>query len=399
MKHVIKLMLLAGLLMIQPNARAEEGGEDRAAGLSLTLDADIPGGAGVLERVYLVEHVDASIPEKVGLPQWWYFRLGGITPGELIQVNMKSNRATPVYSLDNRNWRFAGNPTRIDGAEAWFAWYVPYTLSNALSLAKHVESASDAAKGFTLATTREGNPVPAIRINAGEQAGSNRKVVWIQARQHASESGSSWVAAGFAEWLVSNDAVAERLRQDCEVVIVPIMDVDSVQKGAGGREQRPHDHDRDWTASPHWPSVKAAQNMLKQFIEDGRLALFLDLHNPNAKRMNGLEFWWLHDGEKSALQTQHLDVFQRIIREQLKMLPGRIGKGRYVRASDDESRVSSKWVTLHAPDSVLAFSLEIQLPPPRGYAGNPPDYHLAAGAELGRALAQYVRETKQITGE
>ncbi len=399
MKPVISIILLAGLFMIRPDARAEDNREGQNTGPLLTVDADFPGGAGVAEGMYVVEHVDAGIPEKAGLRQWWYFKLSGITPGELIRVNVEGNRATPVYSLDNRKWRFAGNPTRIDGTEAWFAWYVPYTLTNAMSLVKHAESASDAAKGFTLATTREGNPVPAIRIHGGDRAGADRKVIWVQARQHASESGGSWMAAGLAEWLVSDDPVAERLRQGCEVVIVPIMDVDSVEKGAGGREQRPHDHDRDWTASPHWPSVKAAQYLLKHFIEDDRLALFLDLHIPNAKRMAGLEFWWLHDGEKSALQVRQRDVFQRVIREHLKTLPGRItdksSRKRYVRRPQDESRVSSKWVTLNAPDSVLAFSLEIQLPPPNGYDGVPPDYHLAAGAELGRALEQYSRETQQ----
>jgi hypothetical protein len=307
----------------------------------------------------------------------------------------------PVYSLDNSTWHFynPNAPVRIDGTEAWFAWYVPYTLSDALSLVKRMESASDAAKGFTLATTREGNPVPAIRVNGHEQAGSDRKVVWVQARQHAWETSGSWVAEGFGAWLVSDDPAAQRLRRHCDIVVVPIMDVDSVEKGAGGKGQAPQDHNRDWTASPHWPSVKATQDMLKQFIEDDRLALFIDAHNPGWKG-NGLDFWWIHDGGKTDLQAKNIGVFDRAIQAQVKTMGGRIAdKGQYLKDKTDEPLLSVKWVTQYAPDSVLAFSLEVQMPPPRGYAGTPPDYHVKLGAELGRVLEQYLRETKQISNE
>jgi hypothetical protein len=45
-----------------------------------------------------------------------------------------------------------------------------------------------------------------------------------------------WVAQGFAEWLLSDrDADAAWLRQHGEVFIVPIMDVDNVATGNGGK--------------------------------------------------------------------------------------------------------------------------------------------------------------------
>ena len=42
--------------------------------------------------------------------------------------------------------------------------------------------------------------------------GSKRYGVWIQARQHAWETGGSWVSRGLIEWLVSDDPRAETLR-------------------------------------------------------------------------------------------------------------------------------------------------------------------------------------------
>src|SRR5204863_5213400 len=61
---------------------------------------------------------------------------------------------------------------------------------------------------------------------------------------------------------------------------IPIMDVDNVATGNGGKEANPRDHNRDWDAHPVYPEVEAAQKRLKQFGEKHRLSFFIDLHNP-----------------------------------------------------------------------------------------------------------------------
>ena len=61
------------------------------------------------------------------------------------------------------------------------------------------------------------------------------------------------------EWLVSDDPRAETLRKAAKIYVVPIMDIDNVAIGAGGKDQKPHDHNRDWSDQPHWHSVAAAQ--------------------------------------------------------------------------------------------------------------------------------------------
>ncbi len=48
-------------------------------------------------------------------------------------------------------------------------------------------------------------------------AGKRRFTIWIQARQHGWETGSSWVGRGFMEWLVSSDPAAIALRQETSV--------------------------------------------------------------------------------------------------------------------------------------------------------------------------------------
>ena len=58
------------------------------------------------------------------------------------------------------------------------------------------------------------------------------------------------------EWLSSDDESAIALRRKAQIFVVPIMDVDSVEKGSGGKWQLPHDHNRDWSDKPYWNSVK-----------------------------------------------------------------------------------------------------------------------------------------------
>ena len=204
------MIALMGVLLIQAQAWAAEPHADQGGVSSIRLDADFPGGSAVLKSVETVDDVakvSIDIPAKAGWKTWWYCRLSGISPGETVQVSVKGNKARlPVYT-------------------------------DALSLVKHVESACDKAKGFTLAETKGGNPVPGIRINGDQQVDSKRPVVWIQARQHAWEVGGSWVAAGLAQWLVSDDPAAGNLRKHCDVVVVPIMVVRGRARVEGRRAQ------------------------------------------------------------------------------------------------------------------------------------------------------------------
>jgi hypothetical protein len=56
------------------------------------------------------------------------------------------------------------------------------------------------SQSFELARSRQDRPVLAWS-SVSERADQKKSGVWIQARQHAWESGSSWVAQGFVDWL------------------------------------------------------------------------------------------------------------------------------------------------------------------------------------------------------
>ena len=96
--------------------------------------------------------------------------------------------------------------------QIWLAWGPPFVPSQADDLLADIAENLPQSEQFELAKTRGGRPVNGIRIG-GEKAPFG---VWVQARQHAWESGSCWVGRGFIEWAASDDPEAIKLRLTCD---------------------------------------------------------------------------------------------------------------------------------------------------------------------------------------
>lgn len=79
---------------------------------------------------------------------------------------------------------------------------------------------------------------------------------------------------------MSDHPDAAWLRQHAEIFVVPIMDVDNTATGNGGKNALPQDHNRDWSSQPHWNEIIAAKRRVSDLIAEGRMDVFLDLHNP-----------------------------------------------------------------------------------------------------------------------
>ena len=218
-----------------------------------------------------------------GWPCWWYFRVDGVTPGETITLRLRgdnpaeteptalaaivraatafSTPAQATFSTDGKIWRHTEKGTRegdvmtytikADAASVLVAWGPPYTPSTAAAFVRAMSEKSPHSKVEELCRSREGRSVPMLHVQEGGRTKSPRFGVWVQARQHAWESGSSWVAQGFGEWLVSDAPEAAWLRQHAEIFLVPIMDIDNTATGNGGKNAQPHDHNRDWSELPH----------------------------------------------------------------------------------------------------------------------------------------------------
>jgi hypothetical protein len=354
-----------------------------------------------------------------GWPCWWFLRVDGAEPDMVMHFELTgsdrpipqtgSNQgrplavgwATPVraaISTDGQEWQQTApgekHPDGMSwqvtakGKSVWLAWGPPFTPHDAGAFIARIAAEHPFAEAFTLATTREGRAVPGVHIHAGDMPDRDRPAAWVEARQHAWESGASWVARGFVEWLVSEDADARNMREHADIYVVPIMDVDHVATGDGGKEALPQDHNRDWSDAPHWPEVAAAQQRLATLTKEGRLAFFLDLHDPSPGDLGS----YFYTGEDSLLTEAGKEQRDRFLALARERLTGPIPYDPKTRASGKNyhplwRQISNNWVLVHGLPRTVSLCLETAWNTP---ASNTEGYR-ATGRQLASAVAGFLR--------
>ena len=398
MKRMMLLVLMmSGALQAELRVRSDfEGGNAEV----VTVDE-------AARRVRIMP----ALREGRGWPCWWFFKLEGLKVGEQITVEVQAQTkpfreqmvlaadwCQPTHawvSTDGDKWTAteAGKQSadkvmtyvmRADAEVISVAWGPPFLPSDAEKLLAEVEASLPGADRFELAKTRGGRAVQGIRI--GDETAEHQ--VWVGARQHAWEAGGSQVSRGFLKWYASPEAKA--LRATTCLHFIPIMDVDNVAVGAGGKEAVPRDHNRDWAAEPIYPEVAAAQKMIREIQARRGLDVFIDLHNPGSR--DPIFFFGPFAFERMT------GVQQRNYRRWIELAAANITKpmpvvptyrfANYVKTEEERGRMSSGWVRANTAASTISVTLETGWNNPQmsveGYA--------EVGAGLGRALGAYLAE-------
>ncbi len=348
---------------------------------------------------------------------WWYARINNVMPGKTLHLELVPSAlptrnsgkltdkplaaawSTPDqawYSHDGENWQRTepGRRSQVGmeylipckNSSIWVAWGPPFTPQDAERLINNAVAKIPTARRFELAKTRQGHSVPGLLLTSENRTDAPR--VWIQSRQHAWESGSSWVARGLVEWLSSHDEPARWLVEHAQVVVVPIMDVDNVATGNGGKEADPSDHNRDWSEMPHYPEVKAAQDRLLSWAADGRLDFFIDLHNPAPGDRR--PFFFCGPPELlSEVGRKNRALFLELAAGNIN---GPLAVDPTPRVTGPNyhplwSRISGQWVTKHGNSHTVALCLETAWNSPHSTL----DGYLAVGKQLGAAVSQYLQ--------
>lgn len=355
---------------------------------------------------------------------WWSVRIDNTMPGQAVTLELNASEQptrnsgkllkTPLaagwsmaarasISHDGHSWQHSAPgqreanriryPLIPEGKSLWVAWGPPFTPKDTEELFANATAKLPGARSFELARTRENRPVMGLRVSADNDGeNSKRPAVWIEARQHAWESGSSWVARGLVEWLMTREDSAHWLTENTEVVIVPIMDVDNVTTGNGGKEENPRDHNRDWDEAPVFPEVAAAQKQLLKWAEQGRLDFFIDLHNPAPNDPRPFFFVgppeFLSDVSRGN-RSLFLEIAQKHINSPLPVEPApRVTGPSY---HPLWRKISGQWVTDHGNEHTLAICLET--------AWNTPDSTTAGyrtvGRQLGESIAEYLQRRQR----
>ncbi len=195
---------------------------------------------------------------------------------------------TMAISADGRDWTPApteslpGSRVRLTvtmpGPRLYVARVEPYRLSDLDRLLATVR-ASPLARVDPIGNTADGRPLEVVRI--GTDAAPYR--VFLRARAHPWEAGSSWVAQGLIERLLANDDAARAFRERYAVYILPMANKDGVARGRTRFNVHGKDLNRNWDqpADPHLsPENAALEAWLETMIAAGRRPhLALELHN------------------------------------------------------------------------------------------------------------------------
>lgn len=366
----------------------------------LVIDTSFAGGSAKVESIEQTTRTISITPsphKDLGWECWWNFKLTGIEPGQPITLIVSgmsfalADRAS--VSLDGKSWQQSapgklekGHVTytlTFDQDQAWIAWGPPFQVSDAQALI--ASAVQHGGQAFELCKSNGGRAVPAVRFEPttpGKHHG-----LWVHARQHAWESGSSWVCQGFVNWLCSDEGKA--LRETTRVVIVPIMDVDNVEIGAGGKEQVPHDHNRDWMDAPLYAAVKAAQTSIAAMDAAGEFDLFIDLHNPAPGDRK--PFFFVSPALLlNPVRAEHLQRWVDTASSFLGKHP--LGLEAKTRESGPSyhplwKQISKNWVVQHTREHVVAVTLETAWNTPNSTQSGYQSY----GAELGKAIGTYLQ--------
>ncbi len=297
-----------------------------AAGMAVRSDFE----GGSIGRVQVAgpRHLICSVKGEVDHEKrnrqasWYYFRIDG-TPRKEIVVDLTdlpgeynylpgnlaiNGRTRPFVSYDRRVWiplpdsavewdaslprlRFHFTPER---SPVWIAHVPPYTTQDLARLLDHVKL--DQGKKAPRAVVRSvgksagGRDLYLLTITNRTVPDGKKRVLWLMARQHAWESGTSWLVEGAVRWLLRDDPDAARLRDAFLFQFFPMADPDGVARGGVRFNAHGYDVNRNWdVAGPQlMPEIAALRRAVLEWVDAGHpIDLFLSLHNDNQDYLQG----------------------------------------------------------------------------------------------------------------
>lgn len=263
---------------------------------ALTVDADFPGGnirvISIQDRLLTLAQ---DLRDTDGHWFYWYCRIRGAA-GQRITVVMDDYDLLPTpgpaVSFDGGlTWQWqqveALTPESFelqvpaDAAEVRLSMGIPCVHADIQrELAPLIGTAHCQKK--VLATSEQGRSIDCWRIGALQP----RYRLLLTSRHHCCEAVATYALIGFAHYCATGtDAVAQFLRNNVEILLVPQVDVDGCEQGDQGKNRKPHDHNRDYAdaEAPIYAGVRAVKELvasLKSHPQHDGVDIALDFHCP-----------------------------------------------------------------------------------------------------------------------
>jgi hypothetical protein len=266
------------------------GAGARAARAEVSVDAGIPAGNIVLERIdgdqiFLRQ-------DRRDTRAWWFywaFRVRGAA-GRTLTFRFTDGAPVgtrgPAVSLDQGlNWQWLDRDFATDrfsfafGADQGdvrFAFAMVYTQRDWERFLAPYAGSPHVRQG-QLAVTRKGRAVENLRLGCLQTAPRHR--VLLTARHHACEMMASYVLEGIVRGALAEDGTGRWLRRNVEFLVIPFADKDGVEDGDQGKSRAPRDHNRDYDKTSVHVETAAMREQIPLWAGD-RLRVALDLHCP-----------------------------------------------------------------------------------------------------------------------
>jgi hypothetical protein len=203
----------------------------------------------------------------------------GSVAGELktlvISENGRDWKSVPTESLPANRVRLT---VEMPGPRLYVARLEPYRLSDLDRLVESVRS-HPLVHIESIGKTHAGRDLEILRL--GDSRAPYR--VFVRARAHPWEAGSSWVAQGVIDRLLKNDDAAKTFLQRYTLYILPMANKDGVARGMTRFNVLGKDLNRNWDKpadSQHAPENAAVEKWLERMIAAGQKPqLAVELHN------------------------------------------------------------------------------------------------------------------------
>ncbi|MEY9846121.1 hypothetical protein ABH940_003206 [Streptacidiphilus sp. BW17] len=253
--------------------------------MTIRISSAFPTGNGLVHQVGPHEFViDRDLRDSTGDRWYWHVRLHSDRD---IMVRIRLARPLligqfgPVVSTaESRNWLWESPGPDTD-------FEVPLQGQTVLGLSATMPYGPRELEAFRVelgasaiwrALTRSeiGGNVPMLIVPQPK----SKYLVLLTARHHACEAMASYVLEGAVSEFIRLRQAGNHIASQCELVALPIMDLDGVAHGDQGKARKPWDHNRDYGDSSAYRSVSALRDRL---TSDGRTIFALDLHTPGLR--------------------------------------------------------------------------------------------------------------------
>lgn len=163
----------------------------------------------------------------------------------------------PVFSEDGEHWQHFtaaewSEPNdeltltvRPKGDRVWIAHIPPYPHSRLLRLIGEL-SALPHVRVEVIGRSVLGRELHLLTVTNFSRPDAGKKVVWLQARQHAWEAGTSFVSEGALRFITSDDPAAVAWRDTTIFKFTPMVNPDSVALGEVRFNANGFDPNRQW---------------------------------------------------------------------------------------------------------------------------------------------------------